>query len=82
VFLSIMLFVGAVVGGVASVGGAVAGGAFIEFTPNIAGEVSKAAPGAVFGAILIAVLFLMPSGAAGVMRSVGRRYRRGRAASE
>jgi branched-chain amino acid transport system permease protein len=81
VFLSIMLFVGAVVGGVASVAGAVVGGAFIEFTPNIAGEVSKAAPGAIFGAILIAALFLMPTGAAGVMRSAGRRYRRWRARS-
>ena len=39
--------------------------------PMLAETVSKAAPGAVYGAILIAVLLLMPSGAAGAMRSAG-----------
>jgi branched-chain amino acid transport system permease protein len=79
VLLSITLFVGAVVGGVTSVAGAVAGGAFVEFVPNIADAISKAAPGAVYGAILIGFLLLMPSGAAGAMRSVAHRLRRGRA---
>ena len=78
-FLSITLFVGAVVGGVASVSGAVAGAAFVEFVPNLADEVSKAAPGAVYGAILIAFLFLMPSGAAGAIRTLARLLRRERA---
>jgi branched-chain amino acid transport system permease protein len=78
-FLSITLFVGAVVGGVASVSGAVAGAAFVEFVPNLADEVSKAAPGAVYGAILIGFLFLMPSGAAGAMRTLARFLRRERA---
>jgi branched-chain amino acid transport system permease protein len=67
VFLSITLFVGLVVGGVASIGGALFGALFIVFVPNIAEQVSKAAPGAVYGAILIGVMFLMPAGVAGAL---------------
>jgi branched-chain amino acid transport system permease protein len=68
VFLSITLFVGLVVGGVASIGGALFGALFIVFVPNLAESVSKAAPGAVYGAILIGVMFLMPAGVAGALR--------------
>jgi branched-chain amino acid transport system permease protein len=74
IFVSIYFFVGLLVGGVASIGGAVLGGAFIEFVPNIAESISKAAPGAIYGIILIAVMFLMPSGAAGFIRSATNRF--------
>src|ERR1700744_1986658 len=60
IFVSIYFFVGLVVGGVSSIGGAILGGLFIEFVPNLAEQVSKAAPGAIYGVILIAVMFLMP----------------------
>src|SRR5271156_235777 len=73
VFVSIFLFVGLVVGGVSSIGGTLIGAAFIEFVPNLADKVSKAAPGAVYGVILIAAMFLMPSGAGGLARSLWRR---------
>jgi len=73
VFLSITLFVGLVVGGVASVAGPVFGGVFIAFLPNVAEEVSKAAPGAVYGLVLIAFMYLLPSGVAG---GLGRLLRR------
>ncbi|MCW3475491.1 branched-chain amino acid ABC transporter permease [Limobrevibacterium gyesilva] len=73
VFLSITLFVGLVVGGVASIAGPVFGALFIEFVPNIADQVSKAAPGAVYGVILIAFMFLMPSGLAGFLRGLLRK---------
>src|SRR3954453_20940058 len=43
VFVSIFLFVGLVVGGVSSIGGTLIGAAFIEFVPNLADKVSKAA---------------------------------------
>ena len=65
VFLSITLFVGLVAGGAASIGGTIVGALFIEFIPNLADKVSKAAPGAVYGLLLIAMLFLMPRGAGG-----------------
>ena len=70
IFVSIYFFVGLVVGGVSSIGGAIFGGLFIEFVPNLAEKVSKAAPGAVYGVILIAVMFLMPAGAAGFVGSM------------
>ena len=82
IFVSIYFFVGLVVGGVSSIGGAVLGGFFIEFLPNLAEKVSKAAPGAVYGVVLIAVMFLMPGGAAGFVGSVFSRFRRGRKSGE
>ena len=78
--LSITIFVGLVVGGAASIVGALFGGAFIEFVPNIANDISKAAPGAIYGLILIGFMFLMPRGVAGLFTSLGRVWvrRRGR----
>jgi branched-chain amino acid transport system permease protein len=76
VFVSIFLFVGLVVGGVASIGGTIIGALFIQFIPNVADQVSKAAPGAVYGVILIAMMFLMPQGAGGFLRSLYRLLQR------
>lgn len=75
-FLSITLFVGSVVGGAASVLGAVAGAAFVVLVPPLANGISKAAPGVAYGAILILCLYAMPSGVAGLLRGgLGRRSR-------
>ena len=82
IFVSIYFFVGLVVGGVSSIGGAIFGGLFIEFVPNLAEKVSKAAPGAVYGVILIAMMFLMPGGAAGFVGSLFARFRRGAKSGE
>jgi branched-chain amino acid transport system permease protein len=65
---SIALFVGLVVGGVGSIPGALFGGLFVLFVPNIAEHFSKGLAGAVYGVILILVIYLMPSGAAGLIR--------------
>ena len=73
VFLSITFFVGLVAGGAASIGGTIVGAIFIEFVPNLADLVSKAAPGAVYGVILIAMMFLMPQGAGGFIAMIWRR---------
>lgn len=78
VFVSIFLFVGLVVGGVSSIGGTLIGAAFIEFVPNLADKVSKAAPGAVYGIILMAVMFLMPAGAGGFLHAMWRKMLRAR----
>ena len=53
VFLSISLLVGVVVGGLASISGAVYGALFIQFVPNLADDISKAAPSAIYGVVLI-----------------------------
>ena len=50
--------------------------------PNLAEKVSKAAPGAVYGVILIAMMFLMPGGAAGFVGAVFARFRRGAKSGE
>lgn len=73
--LSITLFVGMVVGGVASILGSVFGGLFVLFVPNIAEAISKAAPGVIYGIILIAFLFILPDGFAGLLRRIAARLR-------
>lgn len=72
-FLSINLLVGAVVGGVASIPGALLGGAFIVLVPNFASEISQAATGAVFGAFLVIFIYLLPGGVWGVVRQLAAR---------
>jgi branched-chain amino acid transport system permease protein len=68
IFLSIVFLVGIVVGGLASISGALYGALFIQFIPNIADEVSKAAPWAIFGIFMIGFVYLMPTGVAGAVR--------------
>ncbi len=80
IFLSITLLVGVVVGGLASISGAFFGAVFIQFVPNIADKLSKAAPWAIYGAILIAFMYLMPMGVAGLVRLVRAKWLRRRAA--
>jgi len=70
VFLSITFLVGIVVGGLASLPGALYGALFIQFVPNIADEISKAAPWAIFGIFLIAFVYVMPTGVAGAVRMI------------
>jgi branched-chain amino acid transport system permease protein len=79
IFLSITLVVGIVIGGLASISGAIYGALFIQFIPNVADQISKAAPWAIYGLFLIVFMYVMPSGVAGFVRIVGSRLRRGRA---
>jgi branched-chain amino acid transport system permease protein len=67
-FLSITFVVGIVVGGLASISGAIYGAIFIQFVPNIADQISKAAPWAIYGVFLIAFMYVMPTGVAGFVR--------------
>ena len=82
VFLSISLLVGIVVGGLASISGAIYGAIFIQFVPTLVGDISKAAPGAIYGMVLIASVYLMPSGIAGGIKRIDQLWReRARASS-
>jgi len=76
--LSIFLLVGVVVGGLGSLVGLIAGAVFIEFLPLWAQDVSKSpgAPGVIYGVILIGVIFLLPTGAAGLLARVAGSLRR------
>jgi branched-chain amino acid transport system permease protein len=71
-WLSILLLVGSVFGGMTSVWGAVAGGLFLQFWPDIAGMVSRNLVHPVFGALLVLSMRFMPDGVAGAV-SVWRR---------
>jgi len=76
VFLSIILLVGMVIGGVATLSGALWGALFIQFIPNLADEISKAAPWAIYGVSMIAFMYLMPMGIAGALALLSRRLSR------
>ncbi len=81
-FLSIIFLVGSVIGGVASIQGAIWGALFIQFVPNVADRISKAAPWAIYGLAMLAFVYLMPSGVAGgiaLLRAKLVAPRRGRA---
>ncbi|HEY3066445.1 MAG TPA: branched-chain amino acid ABC transporter permease [Methylomirabilota bacterium] len=79
VFLSITLLVGIVIGGLASIPGALFGAFFIQFVPNWAQEISKAAPWAIYGIFLIVFMYVMPRGIAGSLRLAWARLGRARA---
>jgi branched-chain amino acid transport system permease protein len=76
IFLSISFVVGIVIGGIASIAGAFFGAVFIEFVPNIADQISKAAPWAIYGVFLIGFMYVMPMGVVGLLRRIGARLRR------
>ncbi len=65
--LSLFLLVGVVVGGLASIPGAIFGALFIQFVPNIADDISRSAPAAIYGVLLIGLMFLMPTGVMGML---------------
>jgi branched-chain amino acid transport system permease protein len=69
VALSILLLVGVVIGGLGSLVGLIAGAVFIQFLPIWAQEVSKSpgAPSIVSGVLLIALMFVLPTGFAGLL---------------
>ena len=78
IFLSIIFLVGIVIGGLASISGALYGALFIQFVPNIADEISKAAPWAIFGLFMIGFVYVMPAGVAGAVRMAMARLQRKR----
>jgi branched-chain amino acid transport system permease protein len=67
-FLSIYFLVGLILGGIGSLPGCLFGGLFVLYVPNIAAEVSRGLAGAIYGVIMLLVIFVMPSGAAGFTR--------------
>jgi len=71
VFVSILFLLGSVVGGLASIMGAIFGAIFLQFIPNLAELISEAAPWAVYGVFVIGFIYLMPNGIAGAIRIIG-----------
>lgn len=84
--VSIALLVGAVVGGIASLPGALIGGAFVQVIEKYADALTKKLsaavhlpielePWTIYGIVLIALMYLMPQGIAGGIASLVRRIR-------
>jgi branched-chain amino acid transport system permease protein len=76
-FLSVSFLVGSAVGGIATIGGAIVGGFFIQFVPNLANDISDAAPWALYGLAMLLFMYAMPCGVVGTLgpwltRSIGR----------
>jgi len=78
IFLSIVFLIGITIGGLASISGAIYGALFIQFVPNVADELSKAAPWAIFGLFMIGFVYVMPAGVAGAIRMAMARLQRKR----
>jgi branched-chain amino acid transport system permease protein len=80
--LSIVLFVGLVVGGVGWIPGTLFGGLFVLFVPHFAefasktlagGTVGQGLVGVIYGLMLILIIYVMPSGMAGLIRVLATR---------
>lgn len=71
--LSINFLAALVVGGLATTWGPLVGAAFIYFVPNYIGRVNDAAPGLVFGVLLIVVVMVAPRGLVGLMTDALKR---------
>ena len=74
VSVSILILVGAVVGGLGSLWGLVLGALFVEYLPTISTHVSTrpGVPDFVYGAAIIVVMILLPTGAGGLIQRLVR----------
>ncbi|REE95199.1 branched-chain amino acid ABC transporter permease [Thermomonospora umbrina] len=70
--LSITLLAGIVVGGLGSTWGPLLGGAFTLYVPTLSQDLNQAAPGVLFGLLIIVIMYVAPTGLAGL---VGRTRR-------
>jgi len=72
--LSIVLLVGTVVGGLGSLPGMVVGAFFVQYLPDLSTHVSTApgVPDFVYGAAIIVVMILLPTGVGGLLKRVAR----------
>ena len=72
---AVLLIIGLVIGGKASLVGALLGAFLVVFVPAYAGKVNPALPGVIFAVVLIAVLLLVPDGIAPSVARLARRTR-------
>jgi branched-chain amino acid transport system permease protein len=72
--LSILILVGTVVGGLGSLPGMVLGAFFVVYLPDLSTHVSTkpGVPDFVYGAAIIVVMILLPTGAGGLLKRVAR----------
>jgi branched-chain amino acid transport system permease protein len=78
ILLSVSFLVGLIIGGIGSIPGSLFGGLFVLYVPNLAEKVSTGLAGAIYGVILLLVIFVMPAGVAGFGRLAFARVERWR----
>jgi branched-chain amino acid transport system permease protein len=72
IVLSLYLVIGAAVGGLGSLAGLAAGALFIQYLPDLSQRISSSpgAPSVVYGVVLIVVMLVLPTGAAGLLKKI------------
>ena len=68
--LSFAFLAAIVVGGLATIAGALFGALFIEFVPVYAADVDEALAGVIYGGVLILFMYLLPGGVMGLIRKL------------
>ena len=68
--LSFAFLAAIVVGGLATIAGALFGALFIEFVPVCAADVDEALAGVIYGGVLILFMYVAPGGVMGLLRRV------------
>jgi branched-chain amino acid transport system permease protein len=76
--LSVQMLFGLVIGGMHSLGGAILGGLFLQFFPDVTAGLGKGLSALLYAVLLIAAIVAMPEGVAGALRSLlGARHSSG-----
>jgi branched-chain amino acid transport system permease protein len=66
--LSVQMLFGLVIGGMHALEGAILGGLFLQFFPDVTAGLGKGLSGLLYAVLLIAAIVAMPEGAAGALR--------------
>jgi branched-chain amino acid transport system permease protein len=80
--LSFAFLAAIVVGGLATIAGALFGALFIEFVPVYAADVDEALTGVIYGGVLILFMYLLPGGVMGLVRRISSKTKRPRGSDD
>ena len=80
--LSFAFLAAIVVGGLATIAGALFGALFIEFVPVYAADVDEALAGVIYGGVLILFMYLLPGGVMGLIRRITSKKARPRGSDD
>jgi branched-chain amino acid transport system permease protein len=73
--LSVQMLFGLVIGGMHSAGGAILGGLFLQFFPDVTAGLGKGYSALLYGVLLIAAMVAMPDGVAGALARLAARLK-------
>ncbi len=74
--LSVQMLFGLVIGGMNSIAGAIVGGLFLQFFPDITSSLGKGLSALLYAVLLVAGIVLLPDGVAGALSRLAARFRR------